>query len=202
MTIPGFEDIDERLDEAIGDLLPVKSSYEPEPIELEDIEKLAIAQAFMGVVGDLTSTKSPGNLRDRVNERMVELYDETGAKSFDVKLRGEKVGTYSLTVSKPTESTSDVVLEVSSKDELKAWDGLREAAYEYALENLKEVAALHFERTGEVPNGCKATEVVRPGDPGGRVQRSTLRIDGEAVVHVMGGELGAAARLMLEGGDE
>ena len=160
-----------------------------------DMERLAVAQAFMNRVGDLTSTKDAGNLRGAVNARMVAMYEETGAKSFDVKLRGEKVGTYSLTVSKPTPSHERVALVVTDEGALMVW-ALANGCVAVDMGKVDEV----FNETGELPGGCEVERVVEPGDPGGRVTRSTLKVDSEAVARVLGGELPEAARLMLEGG--
>lgn len=167
-----------------------------------DMEKLAIAQAFMNAVGALTSTKEHGNLRDRVNAHMVELYDETGAKSFDVKLHGEKVGTYSLTVSRPTESRTESLFGVADREAFAKWPDFGAIAYNFALEHMQEVADWHFGMTGEIPGGCEVTEVTYPGEAGGEVTRSTLRVDSEAVANVLGAELPIAARMLLEGGQD
>lgn len=166
-------------------------------MELNDVEKLAVAQAFVNTVGDMTKTKSQGNLRGRVDDMMKERYydDPLGGKSFDVRVQGVKVGTYSLTVSKPTESQTKLELMVEDKDALAKW----------AEENgfmMVDFAAVegHFADTGCVPDGCKPIELVVPGDSGGIVTRTTLKVDAGSVAEALGPMLEPATRALLEGG--
>ena len=164
--------------------------------EMTDTERLAIAQAFYSAVGEMVSTKNPGNLRDRVNDEYKRLYELTGAKSFDVKLQGEKVGTFSLTVSKPTESVASTALEVVDKAALAEWA----AVNGYTLVDMEAVER-HFAESGEVPDGCAADEVVHPGDPGGRVTRTTMKVDAKAVMSALGPQLETVSYALLEGGE-
>ena len=164
--------------------------------EMTDTERLAIAQAFYSAVGEMVSTKKPGNLRDRVNEGYKSLYEQTGAKSFDVKLQGAKVGTFSLTVNKPTESETSTSLEVVDKVALRDW-----AAVNGFVTVDMEAVERHFAESGELPDGCAAIEVVRPGDPGGRVTRTALKVDAKAVMSALGPQLETVSYALLEGGE-
>ena len=115
-------------------------------------------------------------------------------KSFDIEVDGEKVGTYSITTTKPKPAEERVELRVESDEELLRW----------AVENgcwmvdMDAVNAL-FEATGEVPPGCKAEKVSTPAVKGGSISRTSLRIDPGKVAEALGGELGEAARELLEG---
>ena len=144
-----LEHIRKDVDDLFDGVLPPRQ----EPVELNDLEKLAVAQAFMNRVGEMTSTKDAWNLRGRVNAAMVDLYAETGAKSFDVKLRGRKVGTYSLTVSRPTESREQADFAVVDRDAFAQWPDFAAVALSYAAEHMQEVAEWHFGMTGEMPDG-------------------------------------------------
>ena len=166
-------------------------------LRLNDAERLFVAQAFYNSIGDMVSTKKAGNLRDEVNEQYKRLYEMTGAKSFDAKLLGQKVGTFSLTVSKPTESSTITTLEVADKQALYDWA----AVNGYLVVDMDAVTR-HFEESGEVPDGCAAVEIERPGDPGGRVTRTTLKVDAESVVKALGPQLETVSYALLEGGQE
>lgn len=63
-----------------------------------DMERLAVYQAVMGKLADEVKTGEPSNLRGAVDAQMAELYEATGVKSADVRVNGQKVGTYSARV--------------------------------------------------------------------------------------------------------
>lgn len=168
-----------------------------QPLELTPVEKLAIAQAFYNSVGKMVSTKEKGNLRDQVNAYFEEVFNATGAKSFDVKLLGEKVGTYSITVSKAKPSEINYEIAVDDWEAFGRW--AHERGYtvvEYDMPAVNE----NFSLTGEIPPGCRVAAKVTPGIEGGKVSRTTLRVDVDAVVDAIGPKLQSASELLLEEG--
>lgn len=166
-----------------------------EELELNDAERLFIAQAFYAKVGAMVSTKDPDNLRGRVAAGYTELYEQTGAKSFDAKVCGQKVGTFSLTVSKPKDSATETQLAVTDADALLRWAVENGCAYV----DMK-LAEEHFRQSGEVPDGCEVKEIVIPADEGGKVTRTTLRIDSELVARALGPQLETVSYALLEEG--
>ena len=82
------------------------------------IAKLVVAQAVYKLSAEQVSTKEPGNLRSRVDEYYRGLFEATGAKSFEVRIGGEKVGTYGVNVTKPE---TRVRLKVTDSRALMAW---------------------------------------------------------------------------------
>lgn len=162
--------------------------------ELSDVEKLAIAQAFYKAVGKMVDTKSGSNLRAAVDEYFKGVFDNTGAKSFDVHLLGNKVGTYSLTISKPTQQKTSHEFEVHNTKEFLDW-----ARENDCMVIDWETVRQRFAETGEVPDGCTVVDVVTPADAGGKVTRSTLKVDVDRVVEALGGYLPEVSRLLLEG---
>ena len=169
-------------------------------MELTNKEKLIIEQAFYKAIAEDVATKNPDNLRGLVDAEYRALYEETGAKSFDAKLNGEKVGTYSLTISKPTESKEDKICEIDDLDKLREWDGYANLAKHFIFDKTREAVAKYFKDTGEVPPGCVAIDVVYPGSPGGEVERTALKVDTEKVAEALGNRLPEAAVLLLGGG--
>ena len=166
-------------------------------MELNDVERLAVAQAFQKAVGELTETKREDNLRGRVDAEMKEAFysNPMAGRSFDVKLLGEKVGTYSLTVSKPAEQRAETELEVEDAAAFRKW------AEDAGFVMVDERAVFeHFADSGEVPGGCRAIEVVTPADPGGEVASTTLKVEPERVARVLGAQLPEATMALLEGG--
>jgi len=170
-----------------------------EPGELDDVEKLAVAQALYNMVGGMVSTKTPGNLRDAVNKHYVGLYEQTGAKSFDVKLFGGKVGTFSVTTTKPVEQVKRIALDVVDEHEFELWagsNGFIRTSYDW-----DGIYAL-FNETGEVPEGCSPRAEVTPGKPGGEVKSTSFSLDYGAVEAAIGPQIeGVNALLLGDGGD-
>lgn len=161
-------------------------------MHLSDQEKLCVAQAFYKAAGALVSTKGGDSLRAAVDEQMVGMYAETGAKTFDMKVGGQKVGTYSVRVKAAEDG---VRLDVEDPGALLAW----------AIENgcatvdMKKVQE-RFDATGELPDGCKATRWQLPE----RVDGTTLRIDELKVAEALGASLPEAmgSLLLPEGGSD
>ena len=187
---PWNQDPDEGYEESLeGDEPPVE--------ELTNIQKLAIAQAFYKSVAELVKTGDPYNLRGAVDGEYRKLYESTGAKSFDMKLGGKKVGTFSVVTTKPTESTKRVDVNVLDDELFKVW------AIENDLISIDRKRVLsHVELTGEVPYGCELVEIVEPGDSGGEFKSTRIAVDPGAVAEAAGGLLeGISAALLLEGGE-
>lgn len=166
-------------------------------MELSNVEKLAVCQAFQKVVGEHTKTGRSDNLRGMVDAEMRERYeaDPMAGRSYDVKVQGCKVGTYSLTVSKPKPSRTEKSLEVLDDAEFLGW-ALREG---YMMVDMDAVVE-HFNSSGEVPAGCGVVETVIPGEIGGEVTRTTLKVEPFAVEAALGGMVGEVARGLLEDG--
>lgn len=159
---------------------------------MNEIEKLAIAQALYKGLAGIVSTKDPDSLRSAVDAEYRTLYEETGAKSYDVRVNGHKVGTYSFKDDKDIVKRSDDCTISDSgafaqwlKDNAESiadWDGAAALAEEW----LKD--------SGEVPDGVsrdvKEWTTVQKG--GG-----TLRIDSQKVLDALGAELPSAMNEVL-----
>lgn len=169
---------------------------------MNEREQLFIAQALFNVIGEQVSTKEPGNLRDRVSQEYKTLYEETGAKSFDAKINGEKVGTFSLTVSKPTESKTQEDFLITDEEKFKAWEDFQAAAMDYANAHLQQIADWHFGNTGEMPEGCEIQKYELAGNPGGEVERTFLKVDEQKVAEVLGNNLPEAVYGLLGGSND
>lgn len=153
------------------------------------IEQLAVAQAVYKLAAEQVKTNEPGNLRDEVDGHFREAFESTGAKSFDVRIGGEKVGTYSVRTTRPE---TKVRLKVTDRRALMAWCEANDAL---SVEpDMRRVESI-FAETGEVPDGC---ETEATATPGGEYAGSSLRIDPGRVNAALGG---ADVLPMLMGGD-
>lgn len=143
-------------------------------------EAMYVAQAiYKGVAEEVK--KGGGGLRDEFDARFVQRYHDTGAKTYDALLMGEKVG--SVTV-KPDEPKPKTSFGVADYEALEDWyPGAEEAFWKFVVANLADFAEFWFLNTGEVPPGCEIKTVTpEPKEP-----TVTLRIDGKKVADVLGG---------------
>lgn len=152
------------------------------------IAKLAVAQAVYKLAAEQVSTKEPGNLRSEVDAHYRELFEQTGAKSFEIRIGEEKVGTYSVKVTKPKKQT---VCDCYNPSAYRAW--CEEHGFVKTVID-EDAAHAHFLETGEVPDGCNVSQVETPG---GQYADGSIRVDVPAVNRALGGEVSIA----LLGGD-
>ena len=152
------------------------------------IEQLAVAQAVYKLAAEKVKTNEPGNLRAEVDAHYRELFEQTGAKSFDIRIGEEKVGTYSVKVTKPKRQT---VCDCYDQSAYLAW--CEEHGFVRKVID-EDAASAYFEETGELPFGCNVTEVETPG---GQYAGGSLCVDVPAINRALGGEVPIA----LLGGD-
>lgn len=173
-------------------------------IEMNDVERLALAQALYNAIGGEVKTKDPHNLRGRVDEYYKGVYELHHGKSYDVQLNGQKVGTYSITVTKPKKGEELEEFELKDVDEFTDWlkSEERNLLLAFAFDHMADYAAWRFDETGEVPEGCTLIRYVTPDEPGGEISRTTLKVDPQAVAKAVGGNLEAAVTMLLEGGTD
>ena len=181
---------------------------EPNEVEMidpeadaEKIKKLAVAQALFKSVKEMVKTGDEFNLRGEVDCIMAERFAQArkiglAPKSFDIEIDGEKVGTYSITTTKPKPEETHMELRIDSRPELVEW-ALSLGYFDIDMNAVQG----HFERTGEVPAGCELVPVTTPAVEGGKISRTTLRIDTEAVSYSLGDDIGAVTRALLGEGD-
>ncbi|WP_028263910.1 hypothetical protein [Atopobium fossor] len=151
--------------------------------KLTPFERLYIEQAVYKAIASDVSTKGAG-LRAQLDAALIDGYLSTGVKSRDALIQGQKVGAYSVKVSKDTRKT---VLSIQDR---KAWlDWALENGYAHeekhiVVDDEQEVLA-ELLNNGELPDGCEVQEVGTPPRPTG----TTLTVD-PAKVNAIMGELG------------
>jgi hypothetical protein len=168
--------------------------------ELLPTERLYVAQAIYKAIAEMVSTKDEHSLRSEADQWLVDMYEQTGAKSYDARLCGQKVGTFSVKVAKAVAGKTVPTTDVKDWEGFEAWlfdEGI-ETLKEFAIEHATEIAERWVDATGEMPEWATTTMVDVPGKPE-RVTGTTLRIDPQKVVDAMRGELGGAITHLLEG---
>ena len=170
---------------------------------MNDIERLTVAQAVYKVVADMVSTKNPDSLRSRADADMLGNYERMGMKSVDLRINGEKVGTYSVKVSKPTTSTARTRLVVDDSEEAYRW-AVRSATDEFedwCIANIDRFCQYALDEFGEVADGAHV-ETDAVAEQPERATGTVLKVDVPKVAHALGGELPVAVSGLLENGDD
>lgn len=170
-------------------------------MKLNEEQQLAVAQALYKRVGEMVSTKNPDSLRNAVDAKYKQLYIDTGAKSFDVNIDGQKVGTYSLRFAKNKPSETVRTFEINDFTALAKWfsDDVDEVEYmRFAALSLKDFAEWYFGDTGELPGGCEIVESVTP-ETGGEYLGGVLKIDMESMACALEATSPQMAGYLMEG---
>ena len=172
--------------------------------DLDELEQLAVLQALYNAVGEKVSTKNPDSLRARIDEQYRELYEQTGSKSFDVKLLGDVVGTYSIRFSKDKASETKLIFEVQDHEKLARWldsPAIEQVAWEFVALNLSDFAEYYFTSTGEMPDGCDIRKQIIPAVDKAYMG-GALKVDGESVANAIDMMLPGVAGLIAGENDE
>ena len=160
-----------------------------------DIETLAALQALYNAIGEEVSTTDPDNLRGRVNDYYHDLYEDTGATGFEVRVGGEKVGTYGFNKRKGQPERTETRMQVTDEALMRVWCDKDEDFQRWIAERVNEAmpdfALQYAQETGELPDGIEAVERTIPAVPDTIRPTGTLRIKRQVVER---------ARAMLAGG--
>ena len=170
--------------------------------ELNELQRLAVAQSLYNVVGAAVSTKGGDSMRALLDAEARELYEAAGVKSRDIVMPdGTKVGTYSAKISKAVAESREPHVYVDDFKALSAWlldNTLLMAGWIERDAVLDDFLQWALSSTGEVPAGCGVTEVVHHARPA-QFAGTVLRVDPQAVADALKGELpGVVAGLLGE----
>lgn len=167
-------------------------------MELSDfspMEQLAIAQGLYKTLAETVSTKDPNSMRSRIDADVIEAYVRDGIKSRDLRLCGQKVGTYSVRVEK---AKTERVMSETDHEAFVKWAGDNpELCTLFALNQAAKLAQFALETAGELPDGFAFEEVTTPE----AVSGTTLKVDVQKVAQAMSNELPSAVAGLLEGGN-
>ena len=169
---------------------------------MNPIERLAVEQAVYNAIGADLKTGNPDNLRGEVNGFYLDLYEQTGATGFEVRLNGQKVGTYGFSKVKGQPERTVKEFQVTDMQALRCWDD--DAFHEYVAkffdQHLAELAIQYAQETGDLPDGVELVEVTTPATPDTIRPNGTLRVRADKVAAALGNALPATIAGLLEGG--
>ena len=171
---------------------------------MNSIERLAIEQAVYNAIGADLKTGVPDNLRGEVNGFYLDMYERTGATGFEVRVNGQKVGTYGFAKVKGKPERTVTELRVTDADALRAdeSDEFNDWLTAWLTDHLPELAVQYATETGELLDGMELVEVTTPAVPDGIRPNGTLRVKPEKVAAALGNALPATIAGLLEGGGQ
>jgi hypothetical protein len=166
------------------------------------IERLAIEQAVYNAIGADLKTGVTDNLRGEVNGFYLDLYQQTGATGFEVRVNGQKVGTYGFSKVKGTPEREVTELRVTDHAALRADNSEEfcEWLTRFMEQNLEKLAVQYATETGELLDGMEYVTETIPATPDGIRPNGTLRVKPEKVAAALGNALPATIAGLLEGG--
>ena len=169
---------------------------------MTDMERLAIAQAVYKAVASAVSTKDQDSLRARADADMLENYERMGIKSVDLRINGEKVGTYSVKVSKPTSAakSSRVVVDDSEAAYKWAMTAAKDEYNDWCIANIDRFCEYALSEFGEVADGAHVVTDETEAQPE-RATGTVLKVDPPKVAHALGTQLPQAVAGFLTGGE-
>lgn len=167
------------------------------------IERLAIEQAVYNAIGEDLKAGRTDNLRGEVNGFYLDMYRRTGATAFEVRVNGQKVGTYGFPKVKGQPGREVTELRVTDHDALVAWEDPDFDAWcaRWVLDHIDELGVRYAEETGELPDGVGYETCTVPPTPDTIRPNGTLRVRPEKVAAALGNALPATIAGLLEGGD-
>ena len=165
-------------------------------VNLNDLQKLGIAQALYKALGRIVSTKDPDSLRSYCDMGLKELYARTGAKQLEIIVGGLKFGQLTAKTSNPTVKetvfVNDRDLLLNGAEPKDVIDFAKDYAQEFG-----EWLWKRHKAEGEIPPGC---EVVVQEVPAQFVGTTLTGCKPEDLGVALGDALPDAIHGVLEGG--
>lgn len=167
-----------------------------------NVEKLTILQAIFKSLAEQVDTKSETSLRHKVDEYFAELQEQTGARTFDLKINDELVGTYTRRKNKEKRERAENHLNINNRVSLEKWlAGVTDVELrEYALDTLDDFARYKWQHDGELPYGCTVETIIIPGEA--ESYTGVLKVDPQLVAGALKGHLPDTVIGLLEGGND
>lgn len=166
------------------------------------IERLAIEQAVYNAIGADLKTGVTDNLRGEVNGFYLDLYQRTGATGFEVRVNGQKVGTYGFAKVKGQPERTVTEVRVTDHEALRSdqSEDFNDWLTRHINAHLDELAVQYAQETGELLGGMEYVTETIPATPDSIRPNGTLRVRPEKVAAALGNALPATIAGLLGGG--
>lgn len=166
-------------------------------MELNDIQRLAVAAALEKQVKKMTDTRAVDSLRTRADDDLRAMFDETGVDRVRIRIGDQDVATLTLSFTKPVQGKE---MRVDDTLALAKWlhgtdegmDVLLGIMTDVKVQNAITTEAMWY---GFLPDGCRMVDVDEPA----RIKGTVLRVQPDKVAKALAGELPQAISGLLEG---
>lgn len=159
-------------------------------MELSSIQRLAVADAIIRECRDQQK-----KIRDEVDEETIRLYAESEVTQRAVNINGKKVGTLSVSLTKPVDGKFPVI---RNADKFAQWVRTSDGGMDTIKRLITVKPDLMLEAAtadGELPDGCAMEERCEPA----HLKGTTLRVQKQKVFDALGEQLGEGIRGLIGG---
>jgi len=170
--------------------------------KIDEVTQFIVAQSLYKAIAEKVKTGKTENMRGRIDAHFTELWERTRAmgapaKSFDLEVNGQKVGTYSITTAKAEPEHDEKRIVTTDEKALLRWC-MEHGCVQIDRAKVDDWIAY----TGELPDGM-GTEVVHVDAKPARISRTTVRIPDpfEALYALGEGNLEQSVLELMEGGN-
>lgn len=148
----------------------------------EALAYLARCQAEYQRLADVVSTKDPNSLRSALDDIAKMRYERDGIKSYDVKVGGSKVGTYTVRATKEEPERKVTELTVEDPEEALRWlmEDRTDAYYKRLCDAAVGIAIERMRETGELLDSACVSSKHIPAIPS-MFKNMVLKVDAEKV---------------------
>lgn len=171
-------------------------AIEKQDMPFEDaLRYLTECQSEYNRLGSIVSTKDPDSLRCALDDEMRLRYELYGVKSYDVKIEGIGVATYSVVKTKEEPERIEKRLSITDED---AWKWVEAADRTWLASWLREhahtIAMDYMTETGEMVPGARVLEEVVAAKPS-MFKNTMLKVNANKMAQA----LAARESIALEG---
>jgi len=169
------------------------------PLQMGEVEWFLFLKMVRDAIGKELDTGNASNIRGQVDAVYRKLWEQTGGEKYSMRMRGNKVATYSV---KTTHEKHKTVYDLKDGDSFGDWlfsDDGKQAAQMWADEHAEQFVKWYVERTGDIPDGVEPRDVIvsNEGDYNGGM---VSQFKPQQVLKALGDDLPTAIAGLL-GGD-
>lgn len=167
---------------------------------LGEVEWFLFLKMVRDAIGKELDTKNKSNMRGQVDAAYRRLWEQTGGKTYDMRMRGRKVATYSV---KTKHEAHKTVYDLADADAFGDWllsgDGTH-AATLWADRHAEQFVKWYVEETGEIPDGVEPRDVMTSTE-GEYDSGMVTHFQPQQVIEALGDDLPTAVAGLLGGGE-
>ena len=167
------------------------------PLALGEVEYFLFLKMVRDAIGKELDTGNASNVRGLVDAAYMQLWEQTGGKSFEMRIRGQKAATYSV---RTTSEKHKKVYDLKDPDAFDSWmatDDALDLRDDYVNEHVEDFVRFVIESIGEIPDGVEVRDITISNE-GEYSNGAVLNFKPKVVLDALGADLPAAVAGLLE----